>query len=108
MRLRHLNFCAALLATVRAKISRALSSPWRFEGAFHFWRANSFCEEKEPCAPLRLLQGFYSLTSQKYHFFGVDVARLFFIFYPQKNITIFEGRYRSAKSNLRPSKIIPS
>ena len=83
------------LSLAANSISKNITRPLvalRFEGAFHFWRVNSFCEEKEPCAPLRLLQGFYSLTSQKYHFFGVDIARLFFIFYPQKNITIFSSR----------------
>ena len=48
----------------------------------------------------------YYFASQKYHFFGVDIVCLYFFLYPQKNLTIFEGRYRSAKSNLRLSKII--
>ena len=65
----------------------------RFEGAYHFWCVIKCCEERKPCAPLTVASRIYSLASQKYHFFGVDIARLFFFLYPQKNITIFMGRY---------------
>ena len=71
MRLRHLNFCAALLATVRAKISRALSSPWRFEGAYHFLAHEELFTKN-------------CLSAKKYHFFVVDIVRLLFFLYPKK------------------------
>ena len=48
----------------------------------------------------------YSVSAKKYHFSEVTQLSLFSYFYLPKNITIFKGRYRYAKSNLRPLKII--
>ena len=87
MRLRHLNFWTAPLAAVCPKISRALSSLCGLRAHFTFGVRIASAKRKSLALPYMVASRLFYFASQKYPFFGVDIAR-FFILYLQKIVAL--------------------
>ena len=51
----------------------------------HFWRVIKLLRREKALRSLAVASRLYSLASQKYHFFGVDIVRLFFPLSPKNS-----------------------